>query len=202
MGGRRRMGVNEWVAPCDETLHAIQSRGLLNPPFLFMYCLYLLCLLIFTSPTSLPSTFLFLVVSKPPKPIIFATSSSMPAIDERSTGAAARGVLDRDRRLPSLSRSLRSLLSSRRRSSLSLSLRSSRFSLNLRFSGVLLLRRSRLLSRRVRSLSRSSLVSRPSLLSRLLLRSRRESRLGERERERRRRSTGLRLRLRAMAHCP
>lgn len=57
-------------------IYATKSNGLLNPPFLFIYCLYFLLRITCTAPTSFPSTFLPLVVSKPQKPIILIISCS------------------------------------------------------------------------------------------------------------------------------
>ena len=60
---------------CYNTTY-IASRGLLNPPFLFMYCRYFLLLLVWIALTSLLSTCLFFVVLKPVNPIIFIISIS------------------------------------------------------------------------------------------------------------------------------
>merc|ERR1719450_1972236 len=48
----------------------MKSRGLLKPPFLFMYWRYFLLVTTFTAPTSFPFTFLPLVEWKEPKPSI------------------------------------------------------------------------------------------------------------------------------------
>lgn len=63
---------------------ATKSSGRLNPPLRFMYCRYLRFRITCTSPASLPSTFLFLVVSKPQKPMAFIISCSSGDLPSRS----------------------------------------------------------------------------------------------------------------------
>lgn len=66
--------------------HATKSRGLLNPPFLFIYCLYLRFNTTWTSPSTLSSTFLPFVVSKSQNPIILSISCSSGVLPSRSAG--------------------------------------------------------------------------------------------------------------------
>lgn len=66
--------------------HATKSRGLLNPPFLFIYCLYLRFSTTWTSPSTLSSTFLPLVESNPQKPITLSISCSSGVLPSRSAG--------------------------------------------------------------------------------------------------------------------
>lgn len=83
--------------------HATKSSGRLKPPLRFMYWRYLRFRMTCTSPTSLPSTFLFFVESKPQKPIAFIISCSSGDLPARSasdtTGreaaAAAADALER-----------------------------------------------------------------------------------------------------------
>ena len=74
------------------------SSGLLNPPFLFMYCLYFLLTVVWMSPESLPDTFLFLVVSNPANPMIFIISISSLDLPSKSfsvsMGAAGATAAD------------------------------------------------------------------------------------------------------------
>lgn len=67
-------------------VYATKSRGLLKPPFLFMYCLYFLFNTTWTSPSTLSSTFLPFVVSKPQKPMTFNISCSSGVFPSKSAG--------------------------------------------------------------------------------------------------------------------
>lgn len=69
--------------------HATKSRGLLKPPFLFMYCLYFLFKTTWTSPISLLSTFLPFVVLKSPKPMILIISCSSGDLPSKSAWVMA-----------------------------------------------------------------------------------------------------------------
>ena len=64
--------------------YATKSNGRLNPPLRFMYCRYLRLSMTCTSPTSLPSTFLPFVVSKPQKPIVLSISCSSGVLPSSS----------------------------------------------------------------------------------------------------------------------
>lgn len=66
-----------------------KSKGRLNPPFLFMYCRYLRFRITCTSPVLLFSTFLFLVVSNPQKPMVFIISCSSRVFPSRSSALTA-----------------------------------------------------------------------------------------------------------------
>lgn len=69
---------------CKIRIYATKSNGRLKPPFRFIYCRYLRLRITCTSPASLPSTFLFLVVSKPQKPIAFIISCSSGDLPSKS----------------------------------------------------------------------------------------------------------------------
>lgn len=81
------LGPQKW-SPAVRSLryHATKSSGLLNPPFLFIYCLYLRFSTTWTSPSTLSSTFFPLVVSKPQKPMIFNISCSSGVLPSKSAG--------------------------------------------------------------------------------------------------------------------
>lgn len=95
--------------------YATKSKGLLKPPFLFIYWRYFLFRTTWTSPSTLSSTFLPLVVSKPQKPITFNISCSSGDFPSKSAGVTigrspkvfllgakdeeGPAELDRDRRL-------------------------------------------------------------------------------------------------------
>lgn len=64
--------------------YATKSSGRLKPPFRFMYWRYFRFRITCTSPTSLPSTLRFLVVSKLQKPIVFSISISSADLPSRS----------------------------------------------------------------------------------------------------------------------
>lgn len=64
--------------------YATKSSGRLKPPLRFIYWRYLRLRITCTSPTSLPSTFLFLVVSNVQKPIVFSISTSSGDLPSRS----------------------------------------------------------------------------------------------------------------------
>jgi len=146
--------------------YATKSRGLLKPPFLFIYCLYFRFNITCTAPLSLPSTFFPLVVSKPQNPMVFIISCSSGDFPTRSASATTgRSAVAGLRLGLGLSRSLDldtdllddlACLSRSRSRSLS---RSLDFPLSvdlLRRSRDLRLRRSRSLSR---SLDRSLLLT-------------------------------------------
>lgn len=63
---------------------ATKSNGRLNPPLRFIYCRYLRFNITCTSPALFPSTFLFFVVSKPQKPIVFIISCSSGDLPSKS----------------------------------------------------------------------------------------------------------------------
>lgn len=66
----------------------MKSRGLLNPPFLFIYCLYFrFCDTFMAYALTDPSTFLPFVLSKEPKPMSFIISISSSVFPSRSSAA-------------------------------------------------------------------------------------------------------------------
>lgn len=73
------------------------SRGRLNPPLRFMYCLYLRCVLILAAPRSLPLTFeSFVVVKDTGIPIAAIISSSdIPGVMTLVCFCGERGVSQR-----------------------------------------------------------------------------------------------------------
>lgn len=102
--------------------HATKSSGLLKPPFRFIYCRYFRFRITCTAPTSFPSTFLPLVVSKLQKPIIRIISCSSGLFPSRSAaltlGRSAGTALFLPAAPPDLSRSNdldRDLVNERRR---------------------------------------------------------------------------------------
>lgn len=79
-----------FIINCCKTAHyATKSSGLLNPPFLFMYCLYFRFRITCTAPTSFPSTFFPFVVSKLQKPISFIISCSSAFFPSKSAAVTA-----------------------------------------------------------------------------------------------------------------
>lgn len=71
----------------------MKSNGLLNPPFLFMYCLYFLFWdTLMAYAFAAPSTFLPLVVSKEAKPIIFIISISSSVLPCKSSSVICRSL--------------------------------------------------------------------------------------------------------------
>lgn len=73
-----QMPYREWQC------YATKSKGRLKPPLRFMYWRYLRFRITCTSPTSLPSTFRFLVVSNVQKPIVLSISISSGDLPSKS----------------------------------------------------------------------------------------------------------------------
>lgn len=98
VGQRKRMWLLRWrwrwpmaigiarTTPTAAARHcyATKSSGRLKPPLRFMYWRYFRLRITCTSPTSLPSTFLFLVVSNVQNPIVFSISTSSGDLPSRS----------------------------------------------------------------------------------------------------------------------
>lgn len=74
---------------------AMKSSGLLNPPFLFMYCLYFLFMVTLTAyALTDPSVFLPLLESKEPNPINFIISISSSVLPCMSSAEIWMGFVD------------------------------------------------------------------------------------------------------------